>query len=322
MNIRWNHRLKFATICQIEGDGGAGGGGEGGAGGAGGGAGDNADGGGAGGGAGGAGGAGGGGGDGADQPFYEAFTKEALKTSPTIQKFKNAEDLAEGYVGLEKRLGVDPNRQLILPADPKDEAAMKAVWTKLGLPEAADKYGIELDGTPSDNDKAFLGRFLEEAHKANMPADFAKASVGFWIKEMTAAREAAETAQAAARAEALASLKKEWGEAFESRSKEVGALLNKYGGAELAKLLDGDAIGNHPHMAIALGKIIEAMAEPAGGGVVPGEVKIGGVLTPSQAKAAISQLETNPALRDAHHPQHKAVVEQRIALLAQANPAA
>jgi hypothetical protein len=261
--------------------------------------------------------------NGAAAPFYEAFTKEAIRTSPSVQLFKDVEALAEGYVNLEKRFGIEPNRRLDLPADPNDTAAMRAIWGKLGLPEKADGYKLTLAPEATEADKAMLASFTGRAHELGLPTAMAKGVMDFWVEQVAAAQTASHDASVAALHAGEEALKKEWGQAYEPRLREIGALVVKYGDPALAAELTADKIGNHPELAKFLGKIIERMAEPGvmgGDGGAPPPGFDGKVLSPAQASAAAQAIEANPGLRDKNHPQHKALVAERQRLLAMAEP--
>ena len=286
--------------------------------------------GGAGGAAGGAGAAGAGAADGgagaSDAAFYEAFTNADLRTHPSIVgKYKSAEELAHGYVSLEKRFGVDPARRLDLPADPADKDAMRAVFQRLGTPEKPDGYGLKLADGATEADKAFLDRALPALHGANLTNDQAKAVFEYWQGEVKSAGEAAAAADAARMSEGKGALQKAWGADYERRGKEIGAMLTRHGSPGLAAELDSfDKLGNHPELALFLGDVLDAIAEPGEGG--GGDAARGdALLTPAQAMAEVRRLEGDPlqgaALRDAGHPMHKAVVAERARLLAMTEPA-
>jgi len=269
----------------------------------------------------GAGAQGGAGQGGAGQPFYSGFTREDLRTHPSVQNFKSAEDLAYGYVSLEKRFGVDPARRIDLPADPNDADGMRAVYAKLGMPEKADGYGIQLGEGATDADKAMLGKAVETFHKAGLSVAQAKV-IGEFINEQTAAQQTAAVEAFKAQAEAgKAALQKEWGQAFEQRSKEIGNLIAKYGDEDLVKELDGEKLGNYPNLARMLGKMLDRMAEPGAPGGLSGDAAgAERAMTPDQAKAAARVQEAHPAFRDKKHPQHAAVVAERNRLLGLAQP--
>jgi hypothetical protein len=292
-----------------------------------------AGGGGAGGGAGAGAGAGDGGGDAggagaaAAAPYYEAFNDPTLKASPSVQIFKTPEDLARGYVNLEKRFGIDPARRIDLPADPNDKDGMRAVYAKLGLPEKPDGYGLKLDDKASDADKATLASFAAKAHELGLPNGMAQGILQ-WVAEQTTAAETAQTEALTARESAgKADLTKEFGTAYEPRMREINALVTKYGDPELVTALAGDNLVSFPGVAKMLGKILDRMAEPgtAGGQGGDGDKGEARALTPNQARAAVAALEGDPvkgaALRDRNHAQHRAVVDERNRLLQMTGPA-
>jgi hypothetical protein len=258
-------------------------------------------------------------GENAPAPFYEAFKSEALRTSPSVQLFKDVEALAEGYVSLEKRFGVDPNRRLELPADPKDVEGMRKVFARLGAPEKADGYGFSLAKEANDADKAMLAAFTTRAHELMMPTTMAKGVMDFWLEQVAAGQESENRANAQRVAEGQAALRAEWGAAYPQRLREIGTMVAKYGDEALVKELDETKIGNYPNLAKLLGKLVERMAEPGSIGDRNESVgDRGGLLTPSQATAQAKALETHPALRDKNHPQHKAIVAERDRLLTMA----
>ena len=281
---------------------------------------------------GGAGNAGGGAGAGAGgvdpQPWFEALGDAALKTSPVIQKFKTVEDLARGYTNLEGRYGIDPARRVDLPEDPKDEAAMGAVWNRLGRPEKPEGYkfadaiaALPANATPEQKaqreaDLGLLTAYGAEAHKLGLTQGQAEGAIKFLEGRLQADQKAMEEAHAASVAQAQADLKKEWGQAYDQRTREVGNLLAKYAPDVVKAELAGEKMLDHPQLMIFLGNLLDQMAEPGGAGGESGTgAREGNALTPSQAKAQASTIEAQPGFRDGAHPQHKALVAERSRLL-------
>jgi hypothetical protein len=273
---------------------------------------------------GGAGGAGAGGaGQGAGQggavaAYYESFQDNDLKTNPAVQRYKTVEELAKGYVSLEKRFGVKPEQRIDLPADPNDKAAMRAVFAKLGMPEKPEGYGMALDDKATDADKAMLGDFTAKAHELGLPADMAKGVMDFWMGKVAETAQAQQAAQEERATQGKAALTKEWGAAHDSKTKEITTLLEKYGGdTGLTK----DNLHMFPQVALMLGKMVDRMAEPGVmGGVNAGDgARTAGFegqrLSPAQASAALRALEADPikskALFQKDHAMHDAVLEER-----------
>ncbi|WP_174301170.1 hypothetical protein [Caulobacter sp. S45] len=254
-------------------------------------------------------------------PFYESFQDASLKTNPRLQRLASVEDMARSLVNAESRLGVPVDQLIRLPTDPKDEKAMREVYTKLGLPDKPEGYGIKLDATASDADKAMLNDMLGVAHKAGTPPDQVKALVAWW-QSKGAEFQQQQTAQAEqARAAGETELKTAWGAAYDTKSKEIGRLARDLGGPELAAELDAGKLGSHPQLAKMLGAMLDKMAEPGAPGGRSGEAA-GGLDTPltsAQATAKARELEAHPAFRDPKHAQHKTIVAQRNDMLRMAS---
>jgi hypothetical protein len=261
---------------------------------------------------------------GADTPFYETFTDAALKTSPSIQRYKSVEDLAKSHVNLEARFGIDPARRIDLPADPNDAEGMRAVYARLGLPEKPEDYGLKVAETASDAEKQMMGKAAAEFHKLGLPAAMAQGVTQWWLGQQAEAQQAAEAADTARISEGRTGLEKEFGAAFDARVKEVRGLVEKYFGDELAGAMKDDALYRYPNLVTGLAKIVERMAEPGVAGGGSGDAaRPGAPLTPAQAQGAVNALQADAvkakALFDPAHPQHKAVVAERNRLLALAD---
>jgi hypothetical protein len=278
------------------------------------------------GGGGGGGGEGGGGdGGGAPAPFYEAFTREALKTSPTIQAFKTVEELAFGYESLVKRMGIEPERRLDLPKDPADKDGWKGVWKRLGAPEKPEDYGFKLGDGASEADTALVTDFARTAAEMNMPKDMAAGALKWWetkVAEATAAQAAQFETQ---RAAGETTLKEAWGQAYDQRTKEVGRLLAEHvaaaktpGEKAAAEALQRDLggnLGNYPGVTLFIGRMLDKMAEPGAAGGEGGDGGGDRAYTPAQARAEARKLEAHPGFHDRSHPEHKAVVDKRFEYL-------
>jgi hypothetical protein len=159
-----------------------------------------------------------------------------------------------------------------------------------------------------------------------MPASMAKVGFEFWQKAAAAKIAADADAFKAQAAEGAAALRKEWGQAYDARAKEIGNLVVKYGDEALVSELEGAKLANYPNLSKMLGKILDRMAEPGAMGGNAGDADTGTrLLTPAQARAKITELEGDPvkgkALREKTHAQHDAVVKERGELLKLAEPA-
>lgn len=92
------------------------------------------------------------------------FLPESLKDVAALQKFKDVEGLAKGYMSLEKELG---GRVKLPDFENGNEDDLNKFWSKLGRPEKSDGYAIE--GLENVED------FKNAAHKAGLSVKQAQA---------------------------------------------------------------------------------------------------------------------------------------------------
>lgn len=92
------------------------------------------------------------------------FLPESLKDVAALQKFKDVEGLAKGYISLEKELG---GRIKLPDFESGSEEDLNKFWSKLGRPEKSDGYTV--DGLENADD------FKNAAHKAGLSVKQAQA---------------------------------------------------------------------------------------------------------------------------------------------------
>lgn len=258
---------------------------------------------------------------GGEKPFYEAFSDAKLKESPVVLRHKTTEDLARSLVAAESRLGVPADQLIRLPSKPEEFAD---VYRKLGAPESPEGYKVELPEQATEADKALAQRFTKTMFdQGPFPPAMVKAAVDFINGETLAADEALATAEASRKAEGEALLKKELGAAYDPDFKAVGKMLADSGIEGLADELDLTGQGDNPKLLLFLHKVMEGRSESQSIEGNNSGTGAAGAPTPGQAKAARLNLENDPtkgaALRDASHPMHKSVLEERRKLLALEN---
>ena len=240
-----------------------------------------------------------------------------------MTRWKSVEELAKGYVSLEQRFGVPPERRIDLPEDMTKPEAMRPVFEKLGLPEKPDGYGFKLPEGASEADNAMLGKYVEAAHKAGVPTPQARQMLDWWVEQNAAAQTAAAEALTVRKSEGESAFKSAFGGAYDDRMREAKNLLTRYD-PEGKTGLTADNLTTFPAWTQMLIRMSDRMQEPGGlpqGGAPEGEER---PLTPAQAKAALNTFAMDQAkqlaLFDPKHPSHKAVLAERSKLLEAANP--
>jgi hypothetical protein len=230
--------------------------------------------------------------------------------------------MARGYVNLEKRFGVPEDRRIDLPEDMANEAAMRPVWSRLGLPGTPEGYAFKLGDGANEADNALLGKYVEQAHKAGLPTGQARQMLEWWVQMNADAQKASAEALTQRKTDGEAALKTAFGGAYEDRMREAKNLLGRYD-PEGKTGLTADTLTTFPAWTQMLIRMSDRMQEP--GGMEQGETETAErPLTPAQANARLGEFNLDEAkqtaLFDNRHPAHKTVVAERNKLLEAANP--
>ncbi len=241
---------------------------------------------------------------------------EDLRNDPSIKITKSVEDLAKGYVHSQKMIGAD---KIVVPTKLTTDDEWRAIKTKLGLPDTADKYSLKVpEGVPAD--APCLKKFNDAAHKIGvLPADALKL-LDWYHSESVATQTAASDAAKAAGEAAVSSLKKEFGQAYDGKIKSaVSALEQLMGKDEAAKLIDDPTLGGHPEFIRLAVRLADILAEDT---AIGEDGKPTGLLSPVEAQKRISTIMGDAShphnLKD--HPNHKVAVQEMTRLFEQLHP--
>lgn len=267
---------------------------------------------------GGQGGEGAGGAGGAD-PLAWAGPNLTPETKGYIENrgWKGPGDVVKSYQEYEKLISHDrAGRTIVMPKDDKDEEGLKAFRTKLGVPETADAYKLEMP--KEGGDENFAKAAADEFHKLGLTPTQAKGLNTWWnakMAEMGGA--AAQTNQAAYDAE-VGELKKSQGAALEQNSAIVDKAASQFGvnPEVLGKLKQVMGPKATFEFLLKIGQGLgEHSFEGAGGGSLGG-----GKYTPAQALSRISDLRKDTEFVRRYTSGETAAVKEMKDLHAMAYP--
>ena len=244
---------------------------------------------------------------GTEPTSWMPLSDEARNTAPeTIKglfdskKWSSIEDLANGYVEMEKILG--RGEHIFKPESPDDTEGWNKYWGQLGVPES-DGYEFEADeAVPFSED--LLSRFKEFAHKQHYTKEQATGAVQFQreiIKEVMVAEaehEEAELVTAEAEKETIRkALKQKYGGevAYQNKVIEARQIADSLG---IYQTLEKKNLASDPEIIGMLTTIAERTAE--------------GVITkgtpPVPTKSPVEEMEEikkSEAFKVRFHPKHK-----------------
>lgn len=195
-------------------------------------------------------------------------------------------DVVKSYQNLEKLFGADKaGNTVVLPKDASDKAALDAVYKRLGRPDTADGYDIDV---PEGVNPEFSVAARNTFHKAGLTAEQAKSVMSAYMGIELDARAAAE----AERANRVEALQKEWGAEFDTKVETAKAAIRAAGLDDNQVQLLEMAIG--PDVAARVmeffGRAYVEAGPPGGERVAP---TFSG-LSPASAASKMEQLRADP----------------------------
>lgn len=236
--------------------------------------------------------------------WRSSFQDETLRTSESLGKFKGVEDVAKGYVELEKHLGA---KGLQIPKPDAPQEVWENVWKSLGRPAKPEEYGIAPpEGAPVSKDE--LNHWLGEAHAAGLNKAQAEKLIGGYMKrelERWADRQAEGTAQ----------LQQEWQGDFANNLRLAAKAAEWAGGPEFFDRLINTGLADDAVVVKALHRIGTMLTEDS----TPAKASFSAIgSTAEQATAKLQTLMANQEwladITDSMRPGHRAAIAQKKSL--------
>ncbi len=144
------------------------------------------------------------------------------------RKWGGVEDALHSYRRAESRLGTPESQLLKLPASRDDAEAMGEVWARLGRPEKPEEYTFD-EVQVREGDIDLRPALAPKFHALGLSVDQARGVDQAIRESFTAAVEGIETAQQAAEAQELATLKAQWGSEFDTKMKQAAIAAQALG---------------------------------------------------------------------------------------------
>lgn len=236
-------------------------------------------------------------------PEWLAGMPDDLKTSKSLGKFKDVENLARGYVNAEQLLGRDK-----IPM-PKTDAEFAEVYAKLGCPADVKEYKIQIGETLPNLDatiKEDLQAFLPMAKELGLNNRQANTLFNKYIGQLSDRYKELDRQRVTEYTRAEQELRTEYGETYDTKLTLVNRMLTTLGGEEVVNAIAESGLGRNPAFIRMMVKLGEANAEQLG----IDKTGNSSLLTPSDIRQQIAELQAHPAYMDASHPEHKLTVER------------
>jgi len=244
------------------------------------------------------------------QPTVNKTWKEAIseefRSDPNIEKFTEIDALAKSYINATKMIGQD---KVAVPNKNSTEDQWNEVYDKLGRPESADKYSLNVKSDVVPIDEGSIKQFADNAHKLGLNQKQAEGILEFYKTSMEGTAQQSKVDTETAQAQSAQELRQEWGREFDTNVKKAGALAKANMNPEILdmELKNGMRVGDHPEIIKGFAKIAGMMSED---NMVTAESEQ--VNSNKDIESEISTITNNTdgPYWNKGHPDHDKVVQQ------------
>ncbi len=248
---------------------------------------------------------------------WRATLPAELKAEPMFKTIGDINTLAKSYVHAQKAVGAD---KIALPGKHATEEDWHRFRVKTGLPETPDLYEVAVPKEAKFVNPDLIKELKPIAHKAGIMPKQLEALVGWYEQNSSKEAQAALEQIKQQRGEQVASLKKEWGTAFDNNLGYANKVLKDHGHEELGKYLKETGLDNDPNLVKLLAKIGQSIYKEDQ--ILGDRGVVAGANDPATAMKKANDILGNAEhpYYNASHPNHAAAVAEVNALFLQANP--
>ena len=245
-----------------------------------------------------------------EQPTVAKSWKEAIseefRNDPNISKFTEIDALAKSYINATRMIGQD---KVAVPNENSTDDQWNEVYTKLGRPESADKYKLDINSEVAPIDEGAIKQFAENAHQLGLNNKQAQGILEYYKSIMEGSVQQSKIDTETAQAQAEQQLRQEWGKTFDENVKKAGSIAKANLGVDVLdmQLKDGTRLGDHPEVIKGFAKIADMMSEDKIVSTESENVDQGKDL--EQEISKIMNDRTGPYWNKGH-PEHDKIVQQ------------
>ena len=185
---------------------------------------------------------------------------QEFREDPNISKFTEIDSLAKSYINATRMIGQD---KVAVPNENSTDDQWNEVYGKLGRPESADKYKLEVNSEIAQIDEGSIKSFAENAHKLGLNNKQAQGILEYYKNSMEGSEQQSRIDTETAQANAEQELRKEWGRSFDENLKKAGSVAKANMDPEILdmQLKDGTRLGDHPAVIKGFANIANLMSE-------------------------------------------------------------
>jgi len=247
---------------------------------------------------------------------WKSSISEEFRNDPNIEKFTEIDALAKSYINATRMIGQD---KVAVPNKNSTEDQWNEVYSKLGRPETADKYALNIESEAVAMDENAIKSFAEQSHKLGLNNTQAQGILEFYKNNMESNMQRATVDTETAQAQAETELRAEWGKEFDSNVSKASALAKANMNPDILDLQmqDGTRIGDHPEIIKGFAKIASMLSEDK---LVSTESESVNSMKDIQSEISAITNDTTGPYWNNKHPDHAKMVQQVYTLREMAQP--
>jgi|TARA_A100001515_G_scaffold97821_1_gene78737 hypothetical protein len=240
------------------------------------------------------------------QSTWKESISETYRNDPNIQKFTEIDALAKSYINATRMIGQD---KMIVPNKNFTEDQWEEAYIKMGRPDSADKYSLDIKSDVVPLDEQAIKSFQEQSFKLGLNNEQAKGVLDFYKNNMEAQTQQAKVDAETSQAQAQNLLRQEWGRDYDANIAKAKSLATANLAPEVfeMQLADGSRLGDNVDVIKGFAKIASMMSED----------KILSTESENMDKSEDIQTEIDQIMNDRNgpywnksHPNHDKVVQQ------------
>ena len=240
------------------------------------------------------------------QSTWKDSISEVYRNDPNIEKFTEADALAKSYINAVRMIGQD---KMIVPNKNFTEDQWEEAYIKMGRPDSADKYSLDIKSDVVPLDEQAIKSFQEQSFKLGLNNEQAKGVLDFYKNNMEAQTQQAKVDAETSQAQAQNLLRQEWGRDYDANIAKAKSLATANLAPEVfeMQLADGSRLGDNVDVIKGFAKIASMMSED----------KILSTESENMDKSEDIQTEIDQIMNDRNgpywnksHPNHDKVVQQ------------
>ena len=194
------------------------------------------------------------------QPTWKDSISEVYRNDPNIEKFTEIDALAKSYINATRMIGQD---KMVVPNKNFTEDQWEEAYVKMGRPESAEKYSLDVKSDIVSLDEQAIRSFQEQSFKLGLNNEQAKGVLDFYKNNMEAQTQQAKVDAETTQAQAQNILRQEWGRDYDSNIAKAKSLATANLSPEVfeMELADGTRLGDNVDVIKGFAKIASMMSE-------------------------------------------------------------